>query len=92
MAGVSGMWAGPFGCLYRLLGCNNEGHRMNNRNLSRILSSWVFLRYDDELTSRRRSPVARGVTELELLEASRNGESGGLRRWHKGWWGWGEAS
>ena len=37
---------------------------MNNRNLSRILSSWVFLRYGEELTSRRRSPVARGVTKL----------------------------
>jgi hypothetical protein len=35
---------------------------MKNRNLSRILSSWVFLRYDEELTSWRRSPVARGVT------------------------------
>jgi hypothetical protein len=32
-------WPGLFGRLYRLPGCNNEGHRMNNRNISRILSS-----------------------------------------------------
>jgi hypothetical protein len=41
---------------------------MKNRNLSRILSSWVFLRYDEELTSWRRSPVARGVTVGRQLD------------------------